>query len=265
MLLTAIICYEHNSLKGGERLQKFYAVEKKDKKAVISIYSDIYSGSGLPKKINEMTDVDEIEVHISSYGGEVVEGLAIYNALKNHKAKVTTINDGFACSIASVIFCAGDRRLMNESSLVMIHNAWVWTCGNADDLRKEADDLEKVSAQAVKIYESVSNLSADDIRSFMDKESWLEPQDCIDYQFATEIIKNADSDKATQSIRNKIFKILNTKTEVTGMDPVTVGNYTVEATEDGGLKITPLENSGEETTEQRLERIEKFINSLGGK
>ncbi len=212
-----------------------------------------------------MTDVDEIEVHISSYGGEVVEGLAIYNALKNHKAKVTTINDGFACSIASVIFCAGDRRLMNESSLLMIHNAWVWTCGNADDLRKEADDLEKVSAQAVKIYESVSNLSADDIRSLMDKESWLEPQDCIDYQFATEIIKNADSDKATQSIRNKIFKILNTKMEVTGMDPVTVGNYTVEATEDGGLKITPLENSGEETTEQRLERIEKFINSLGGK
>lgn len=246
-------------------MQKFYAVEKKDKKAVISIYSDIYSGSGLPKKINEMTDVDEIEVHISSYGGEVVEGLAIYNALKNHKAKVTTINDGFACSIASVIFCAGDRRLMNESSLLMIHNAWVWTCGNADDLRKEADDLEKVSAQAVKIYESVSNLSADDIRSLMDKESWLEPQDCIDYQFATEIIKNADSDKATQSIRNKIFKILNTKMEVTGMDPVTVGNYTVEATEDGGLKITPLENSGEETTEQRLERIEKFINSLGGK
>lgn len=246
-------------------MQKFYAVEKKDKKAVISIYSDIYSGSGLPKKINEMTDVDEIEVHISSYGGEVVEGLAIYNALKNHKAKVTTINDGFACSIASVIFCAGDSRLMNESSLLMIHNAWVWACGNADDLRKEADDLEKVSAQAVKIYESVSNLSADDIRSFMDKESWLEPQDCIDYQFATEIIKNADSDKATQSIRNKIFKILNSKTEVTGMDPVTVGNYTVEATEDGGLKITPLENSGEETTEQRLERIEKFINSLGGK
>jgi len=245
-------------------LQKFYAVEKKDKKAVISIYSDIYSGSDLPKKINEMTDVEEIEVHISSYGGEVVEGLAIYNALKNHKAKVTTINDGFACSIASVIFCAGDKRLMNESSLLMIHNAWVWACGNADDMRKAADDLEKISAQAVKIYDSVSNLSADDIKALMDKESWLEPQECIDYQFATEIIKNADGDKATQSIRNKIFQTLKRKMEVTGMDPVTVGNFTVEATEDGGLKITPLENSGEETTEQRLEKIENFIKSLGG-
>ena len=244
-------------------MHKFYAIEKENKKAVISIYSDIYSGSGLPKKINELTDVDEIEVHISSYGGEVVEGLAIYNALKNHKAKVTTINDGFACSIASVIFCAGDRRLMNEASLLMIHNAWVCACGNADDMRKAADDLEKISAQAVKIYENISNLSADDIQSMMNAESWLEPQECIEYQFATEIIKNADGDKAAQSIRNKIIQKL--KMEVTSMDPVTVGDYTVEATDDGGLKITPVENSGVETTEERLERIEKFINSLGGK
>lgn len=248
-------------------MKRFYAIEKENKKAVISIYSDIYSNSGLPKKINELTDVDEIEVHISSYGGEVIEGLAIYNALKNHKAKVTTINDSFACSIASVIFCAGDKRLMNEASLLMIHNAWVWGCGNADDMRKLADDLEKISAQALNVYVNVANISADKIKSLMDEESWLDAQECVDYQFATEIIKNSDSDKATQSTKNKVLQIIKLKTnmEAVIMEVVKVGNYSVEVTEDGGLKITPLENSGEETTEQRLKKIEKFINSLGGK
>lgn len=251
-------------MKGGELLNKFYAIEKENKKAVISIYSDIYSGSGLPKKITELTDVEEIEVHISSYGGEVVEGLAIYNALKNHKAKVTTINDGFACSIASVIFCAGDKRLMNEASLLMIHNAWVWACGNADDMRKAADDLEKITQQAVKVYESVSNLSADDIKALMDKESWLEPQESLDYQFATEIIENKDADKAAQSVRSQILQKLKSKSELQNMEAVQVGGFTVEATEDGGIRIAPLDNSGKETSEQRLKKIEKFINSLGG-
>ena len=69
---------------------------------------------------------NSINVHINSYGGEVSEGLAIYNTLKNSDKKVTTICDGFACSAASVIFMAGSERVMNQASLLMIHNAWTY-------------------------------------------------------------------------------------------------------------------------------------------
>ena len=79
------------------------------------------------KELQELDEsIEQINVYIIPYGGEVAEGLAIYNALKRHKAKVTTYVDGFACSIASVIFAVGDERIMSDTSLLMIHNAWTW-------------------------------------------------------------------------------------------------------------------------------------------
>ena len=69
-------------------------------------------------------DVDAINVHINSYGGHASEGIAIYNVLRGHKAKVTTICEGFACSAASVVFMAGSVRIMQPASLLMVHHAW---------------------------------------------------------------------------------------------------------------------------------------------
>ena len=121
--------------------KKFFSMEKTDKEATLNIYGDIanFSGFGdsvqaksLVEQLDEMTDVEKINVYINSYGGEVAEGLAIYNALRRHKAKVITHCEGFACSIASVIFMAGDERIMSDSSLLMIHNAWTYADGNAE-------------------------------------------------------------------------------------------------------------------------------------
>ena len=109
------------------------------KTADIYIYGDItswpwfegeVSSYTLAKELESLEDAENINIYINSYGGEVAEGLAIYNALKRHKAKVTTVVDGFACSIASVIFAAGDERIMSNTSLLMIHNAWniAWGC-----------------------------------------------------------------------------------------------------------------------------------------
>ena len=100
------------------------------------------SGLSLANDVKDL-DAEVINVHINSYGGAVSEGLAIHNTLKNHKAKVRTYCDGFACSAASVVFMAGDERYMNDASLLMIHNAWMYTAGNPAQLRKDADDLEK--------------------------------------------------------------------------------------------------------------------------
>ena len=132
-------------------------------------------------------DVDEINVNINSYGGEVAEGLAIFNALKRHKAKINTRCDGFACSIASVIFMAGDKRVMNDASLLMIHNAWTYASGDANELRKQADDLDLITDQSKKIYLSKVSISEDELAQLMDEETFIDSDAAIEMGFATDV------------------------------------------------------------------------------
>lgn len=197
-------------------------VDDEHKKAKIDIYGDITSypwvdsdvdAYSLSKELEQLADMNEIEIHINSYGGEVAEGLAIYNSLKNHKAKITTITDGFACSIASVIFMAGDERIMNNASLLMIHNAWTFASGNANDMKKAAEDLEKITQASVEAYKSVATISEDEIKELMDNESWISSAEAMQYGFATQIM----SDKATQpsqSVKQMMMQRLREKEKV---------------------------------------------------
>lgn len=192
-------------------------MEANDQEASINIYGDITSYAyeeygetsavNLSKQLEALGDVSKINVYINSYGGEVAEGLAIYNALKRHKAKVTTYCDGFAASIASVIFMAGDERVMSEASLLMIHNAWTMAIGNADDLRKQADDLEKITQASVNAYKSHSDLSEEAIKALMDAETWILPEEALEYGFATSIEKT-ETKKASQSVKSKLFELI---------------------------------------------------------
>ncbi len=142
--------------------KKYYSLESKNDVADLYIFGDITSWPWLESDVsasgivNELQSLDakEINVHINSYGGEVAEGLAIYNTLKNSDMKVTTICDGFACSAASVIFMAGDERIINEASLLMIHNAWTYANGNATELRKAAEDLDKITQAFLRVRRS---------------------------------------------------------------------------------------------------------------
>ena len=196
---------------------KYYSMEKVGNEANINIYGDItsfpweelgeVSAYNLSKQLNEIGDVAKINVHINSYGGEVAEGLAIYNALKRHKAKVVTYCDGFACSIASVIFMAGDERVMCNSSLLMIHNAWAYAMGNAEELRKQANDLEKITQASVEAYKSHSNLSEEEIKSLMDNETWILPEEALEYGFATSI-EEAEKTATSQNAKMRLFDII---------------------------------------------------------
>lgn len=196
--------------------RKYYSMATTDNVATINIYGDItsfpwldgdVSASNLSRQLEQLTDVSEIHVFINSYGGEVAEGLAIYNALKRHKAKVKTICDGFACSIASVIFMAGDERIMNDSSLLMIHNAWTWAQGNADELRKQADDLEKITQASVNAYKAHSNLSEEEIKAMMDAETWILPDEAVEYGFAT-AIETTEQEHASQNAKKCLANII---------------------------------------------------------
>lgn len=190
--------------------KRFYQLTNvSEDSATLYIYGDITSIKwfendvcvyDLAKEIGELNG-KALTVRINSYGGEVAEGLAIYNLLKSYAGEVTTICDGFACSAASVVFMAGAKRIMPRSSLLMIHNAWTRAIGDADDLRKAADDIEKITQPSVEIYTSVSNLDADEIKSMMDAETWIDADEALDFGFATEISEEA----AMQSIEDGIL------------------------------------------------------------
>lgn len=199
-------------------MNKYYALTTNGQTADIYIFGDITSWEWLESDVSSYTlskelqglDVDTINVHINSYGGEVAEGLAIYNMLKNHKAKVETICDGFACSAASVIFMAGDTRVMNPASLLMIHNVWTSTAGDAKELRKTADDLDKITNASIAAYKEHTNLSEEEIKAMLDNETWLTPQEALEKGFATSIKAVENSENPSQSVRQSIInKIIN--------------------------------------------------------
>lgn len=199
--------------------KKYFSLvmNEETKEADINIFGDItswecfesdVSNYTLSKQLEQMGDVKQINVHINSYGGEVAEGLAIYNALKNHKAKVKTYCDGFACSIASVIFMAGDERIMSKASLLMIHNAWTMTMGNANELRKQADDLDKITQASINAYMDNINISEDELKTLLDNETWLTYDECLEMGFATSVTSDSNNTKASQSVRNKLVKMI---------------------------------------------------------
>lgn len=140
------------------------------------------------KQLAEIPETDEIELHINSYGGDVKEGTAIYNLLKQHGAKKTCYVDGFAYSIASVIAMACDRIIMGLGTSMLIHNMAMCVYGNAQELRKCADDLDVLMASNRQIYLSRSkNLTEDELIQMMDEETFLTPEHCLEYGFCDEI------------------------------------------------------------------------------
>lgn len=208
-------------------MRKYFQLDKQGDTATLSIYGTItsmpwfegdVSSAMLSKQLEALEGVSQIDVYINSYGGEVAEGVAIYNALKRQKAKVRTICDGFACSIASVIFMAGEERIMNEASMLMIHNAWTYAEGNAAELRKQAEDLDKITKLSVETYKSHSNLTEEEIVALMDAETWILPSEAVEYGFATGIAKEEKSN-ASQSAMLQLFNIVKAHQEAKGGEP----------------------------------------------
>ena len=110
------------------------------------VIGDSWVGSDAATVVKEIKALKSkrLNVHISSPGGSVFDGIAIYNALTSHPSDVTVYVDGLAASIASIIALAGKKVVMAENAMFMIHNPWTWTAGNAEELRKQADTLDQI-------------------------------------------------------------------------------------------------------------------------
>ncbi len=168
------------------------------------------------KALAQIPETDTIELHINSYGGSVKEGVAIYNQLKQKKCKeIVAYVDGFAYSIASVILQAADRRIMGLGTSLLIHNMWLCVAGNAEDLRKAADDLDVLMESNRQIYLERINISEEELIELLDNESYLTPDQAVEMGFADEIDSKKESDPlaAMQQMQQQLQQMRRTMTE----------------------------------------------------
>jgi len=143
------------------------------------------SASDIKKQIDNAGAFDKISLRINSPGGDAFEGIAIHNLIRAQKKPVEVCVDGLAASSASIVAMAGDTITMGSNAMMMIHNAWSVAAGNAAELRKMADTLDKVSASIAQTYVDKTGKTLDEIKSLMDDETWMSAEDCVKMSFAT--------------------------------------------------------------------------------
>ena len=139
--------------------------------------------------ISEIKDLKDkpINLRINSLGGDVFNGMAIYNVIKKRESKTTVYVEGIAASIATIIALGADEVIMSENSLFMIHNAWGGTMGNSKDMRKSADTLDKISNELTEIYVKKTGLAYNRVTEMMDEETWLSAEEAYELGFVDTI------------------------------------------------------------------------------
>lgn len=125
--------------------------------------------------LDQAKNAKELNIYVNSGGGSVFAGLAIYNMLKRHTAHKTVYIDALAASISSVIALAGDRVVMPDNAFLMIHKPWNYVSGNANDLRKAADDLDRIEEGILNVYaENLrEGVSLEEVKEMVNNETWL--------------------------------------------------------------------------------------------
>jgi len=179
-----------------------FSVSVKGNTADIVLYDEIGAYGVSAKDFNaELAKItaDVINLRINSPGGDVFDGIAIYNDLKSHRSTVNVTVTGLAASASSIIAMAGDNVEMGLNSFIMIHNTWLLAAGNKNDLRQVADILDQIDAACAQTYTDRTGISAKDIGSMMDAETWLNGDEAVAQGFA-DSVSNSDAAQAAYDI-----------------------------------------------------------------
>ncbi|EER9792673.1 Clp protease ClpP [Escherichia coli] len=156
--------------------------------------------------LNALGDITHINLHINSPGGEVFEGIAIFNALRNHGAGITVYVDGVAASMASLIAMAGDTVIMPENAFMMIHKPWGISGGDAEKMRTYADRLDKLESVMVPVYAQKTGKTTDEIAVMLADETWMSGAECLAHGFADQVTPAVRAMACIQSKRTEEFK-----------------------------------------------------------
>lgn len=188
---------------------------RKDNAATLYIYGtiarsswwddDVVSASTVKEALEEIGEVEEIRVYINSGGGDVFESIAIMNQLKQHSAKIQVMIDGLAASGASIVAMAGDEIKMSPSSMMMVHKAWSFAVGNADDFRKLAEDMDKIDSAVFEAYKPRFQGEDEDLRALISNETWLTAAECLDMGFCTALTEKTPAEDP-EDVKNSILE-----------------------------------------------------------
>lgn len=188
----------------------WYRIEAKTAGAAeLYIFDEINPmwGIGAQQVVDELKGLSasQIDVHINSPGGNVFDGIAIMNALRNHSANITVIVDGLAASIASVIAMAGNEIVMNLGSQMMVHNPSGFAMGDAKTMRELADLLDKSGRNIASIYADRAGGTEDDWQAAMDVETWYTAKEAVEAGLADRVSTSAPADDIAARFDLSIF------------------------------------------------------------
>ena len=204
--------------------EKWYNIQNKaGNSADIYIFDEIGTyGVTAQDFISEIKGLKDmpINLRINSLGGDVFDGMAMYNVIKRREAKTTVYIEGIAASIATIIALGADEVVMAENSLFMIHNAWGGTMGEAKDMRKTAETLEKITSELTDIYVKKTGLSYDAVAQMMDEETWLNAEEAYKLRFIDTI---SDSIKVAAKYDVSKFKNI-TQEEIKNKLSININN-----------------------------------------
>lgn len=189
--------------------KSWYSLKAQNGNAELMIYDEI-GGWGITAKqfardLQALGKVGTITARIHSPGGDVFEGMAIYNMIKGHPAHKVCYIDGLAASMASVIAMAFDEIIIPENAMMMIHKPWGGTLGDADDMRKYADLLDKVEGNLVGAYQQKTGLPEDELHALLAAETWLTGREAVEKGFANTLTDPLQMAASLNSKRLKDF------------------------------------------------------------
>jgi ATP-dependent protease ClpP protease subunit len=165
--------------------------------AVVRIFGDIgeswwaesVSAASFAKELDALGELSALEIRLNSPGGDMFDGVAIFNTLRTHSARKQVYVDGLAASAASIVAMAADELVMGTGTQLMIHDAWSVFAGNADDARKQADVLDQLSGSMAEIYADRAGGDPATWRDAMREETWYGAQEAVDAGLADRVSK----------------------------------------------------------------------------
>jgi len=215
---------------------KWFRIVAKEESADIYIYDEIgmwgVTAQSFSNALQAVKAKKRIDLYLNSPGGDVFDGMAIYNALLPLRDRLTVHVMGLAASMASVVMLAASRRIVYTGAMVMVHNPWGCAVGTADEMRKTAGTLDKITDQIVDIYANATRSEPSDIRSLMDKETWFCASEALGHGFATETTEV----EAAASLKKRFaMKFHNTPLEIVVDDDEPTLREAEDALRDAGF------------------------------
>jgi len=228
---------------------------------------------------NQLREVEDrdIQLNIASYGGAVTDAFAIYNSLKSHKGRITANIYGDSASSATFIAMAADEIKIADNVMFLIHNVWSGVVGEADDLRKAADNMDKVNENIIDVYKKRTGLNKSKIKSLMNAGDWLTAKEAKENKLVDKIVEpsevfnrteatlmNCANDKMKEALLNKVNQLNNNKNQIE-MNEETKG-FLASLKDDILNAIKPKEVVAEEVENKEesfsKEEVETVVNSI---